>query len=182
MTAQTLIEHYTLDDYRRWKGDWELIQGIPLAMAPSPAIEHQRLSGRIYSQLDAALDACPSCEALFEIDVEFAEDTVVRPDVIAICYTPEGERLTRAPELIFEVVSPSTARRDEQTKFQLYRDEGVTWYVLVYPSATKAKVYRLIDGDYRKIGDFHDEQHCFELSACNVPFEFGRIWRKPDST
>lgn len=179
MTAQTLIEHYTVDDYRQWEGDWELIQGIALAMAPSPTIQHQRLSGRIYSQFDAALGACSSCEALFEIDVEFSDDTVVRPDIIVICYTPEGERLTRAPELIVEVVSPSTARRDEQTKFQLYRDEGVTWYVLVYPAAAKAKVYRLIDGDYRKIGDFHDQLHCFELSACAVPFDFARIWHKP---
>ncbi|MGB5830738.1 MAG: Uma2 family endonuclease, partial [Thiohalocapsa sp.] len=170
---------YTLNDYRQWEGDWELIQGIPLAMALSPAIEHQRVSGQIHYELLAAFDMCPSCEAIFEIDVEFSQDTVVRPDVLAICYTPEGERLTRVPELIFEVLSPSTARRDEQIKFQLYRDEGVTWYVLVYRSSAKAKVNRLIDGDYRKIGDFHDAKHCFHLSACNVPFDFGRIWRKP---
>ena len=62
------------------------------------------------------------------------------------------------------VVPPATARRDELTKFQLYRDEGVSWYVLVYPSAAKAKVYRLVEGDYRKVGDFHDERHTFALS------------------
>lgn len=177
MTAQPLPELYTLEDYRHWEGDWELIRGIALAMAPSPALNHQRLGGRIYSQLVEALEDCPHCEALYEIDIEFAQDTVVRPDVILICYEPEGERLTRAPELIFEVISPATARRDEQTKFQLYREEGVSCYVLVYPSAAKAKVYRLVDGDYRKVGDFHDERYTFVLSRCGIDFDFGRLWR-----
>lgn len=177
MSIRPLIEHYSLDDYRRWEGDWELIHGIPLAMAPSPEIRHQRIGMRIARQLDEAFDHCPSCEALFEIDVEFSEDTVVRPDVIVICFEPAGERITRAPELIVEVVSSSSARRDEHIKFQLYRDEGVTWYVLVYPAAAKAKVYRLVDGEYRKVGDFHDEQHDFELSRCSIAFDFGRLWQ-----
>ncbi len=178
MIPQPLPELYTLEDYRHWEGDWELIHGMPLAMAPSPGLQHQRLGMRIARQLDEALDDCPHCEALFGIDVEFSQDTLVRPDVILICYQPEGERLTRAPDLIFEVISPATARRDEQTKFQLYRDEGVTWYVLVYPAAAKAKVYRLVDGDYRKVGDFYDERQDFELSRCTIAFDFGRLWRE----
>ena len=182
MTAQPLPELYTLDDYRHWEGDWELIHGIPLAMAPSPALQHQRLGMRIARQLDEALDDCPHCEVLYEIDVELAEDTVVRPDVILICFEPKGERLSRAPELIYEVISPATARRDEQTKFQLYREEGVSWYVLVYPSAAKAKVYRLVEGDYRKVGDFHDEHYAFTLSRCTIDFDFGRLWRGRHTT
>jgi Uma2 family endonuclease len=178
MRVRSLIEHYTLDDYRHWEGDWELIHGVPLAMSPSPVIQHQRIAMRIASQLDEALDHCPHCEALFEIDVEFSQDTVVRPDVIVICYKPEGERLNRAPELVFEVISSATARRDEQTKFQLYRDEGVTWYVLVYPASDKAKVYRLIDGDYRKVDDFHDDAYDFDLSRCTLAFDFGRLWHR----
>jgi Uma2 family endonuclease len=96
MEVELPIERYTLDDYRRWEGDWELIQGFPLAMPPSPGLEHQRVSAAIFRQLDEALDHCPKCEALFE----FADDTVVRPDVLVICYSPEGERLTRAPRAI----------------------------------------------------------------------------------
>jgi Uma2 family endonuclease len=172
------VEHFTLDDYRRWKGDWELIDGVALAMAPSPVLEHQRLSGSIYRRLAEALDECSRCEVLFEIDVAFSEDTVVRPDVLVICYEPEGERLTRAPELIFEVVSKTTARRDEETKFRLYRDEGVANYVLVYPQAKKAKAYRLVDGDYRKAGDFYDESHRFVLSNCAFKLDFSGIWPK----
>jgi Uma2 family endonuclease len=90
--------------------------------------------------------------------------------------------LTRAPALIFEVISPKTSRRDEVVKFDLYRAEGVAHYVLVYPDAKKAKVYRLIDGEYRIVGDFHEELHCFELPGCAIDFDFSRIWKRKGAT
>ena len=178
MPVQPVPETYTVQDYLQWKGDWELIDGHPIAMAPSPVFEHQQLSALVFRQLDESLDDCPHCQALFEMDVEFAQDTVVRPDVLVICYHPEGDRLTRAPDLIFEVISPKTARRDEVVKFDLYRTEGVAHYVLVYPDAKKAKVWRLIDGEYRKVADFHDESHRFDLSKCSIDFDFSKLWKR----
>lgn len=178
MSSAAETERYTVEDYRRWEGDWELIHGAPCAMAPSPAFEHQRIGAAILQQLGEALDDCPHCQALYEIDVQFSEDTVVRPDVLAICYEPEGDWLTRAPELIFEVVSKQSSRRDEVTKFELCQGEGVTHYVLVYPDLKKAKVYRLVEGAYRKIGDFSGERHIFELSKCHIDFDFARLWRR----
>jgi hypothetical protein len=56
MPSRPLIEHYSLDDYRHWEGDWELIHGMPLAMGPSPEIRHQRIGMRIARQLDEAFD------------------------------------------------------------------------------------------------------------------------------
>ena len=178
MSTQLALETYTMQDYLQWAGDWELIYGQPLAMAPSPGLTHQTLSMMIARQLDEALDDCPRCQALFEIDVEFSVDTVVRPDVLVICYQPEGDRLTRAPSLIFEVLSSKTARRDEVVKFELYRTEGVENYVLIYPESKTARVYRLIEGEYRIAGDFHDEQYRFELQGCIIDFDFSRIWKR----
>lgn len=178
MAKRAYSEHYTVEDYRLWEGDWELIGGVPYAMAPSPAFVHQEVAGAIHGQLYEALETCPHCHALFEIDVEFSEDTVVRPDVLVICYEPEGDRLTRAPDLVFEVVSPKTARRDEVGKFDLYRAEGVAFYVLVYPEAKKAKVYRRMEGEYRKMGDFHDETYHFDLSKCAIEIDFSRLWKR----
>ena len=176
MGPPTLLEAYNVQDYDQWEGDWELIQGQPLAMTPSPGIVHQRLVAAIFRQMDSGLQGCPDCEALFEIDVELAEDTVVRPDVVVICHPAHGQRLTRAPELIFEVVSPRTARRDEVIKHELYQREGVTYYILVYPEMQKAKAYRLVRGTYRKIEDFQDQSLSFELSKCRIDFDFSRIW------
>ena len=125
-----IIERYTVADYRQWEGDWELIDGIAYAMAPSPLYSHQVVGAAIFRMLDQALQECPHCRVLYGIDVQFSEETVVRPDLIVICFEPQGEWITRAPELIVEIVSPKTARRDEVTKFQLYAAEGVHWYLL----------------------------------------------------
>lgn len=51
-------------------------------------------------------------------------------------------------------------------------------YVLVYPESRKAKVYRLIEGDYRKVADFSGETHRFDLSKCSIEFDFSRLWRR----
>jgi len=178
MSNPAIAERYTAADYRRWEGDWELIDGVAYAMAPSPVVVHQDVSMRISLALGEALKDCPHCRALYEIDVQFSDDTVVRPDVLVICHEPEGDWITRAPELVFEIISPKTARRDEVTKFQLYRDEGIAWYVIVYPDARKAKVWHLIDGEYRKVGDFHDETQHIALSKCTIDLDFSRLWRR----
>ncbi len=169
-------EKYTIEDYRMWEGDWELIRGEAFSMSPSPNYIHQRISGKIFRQLDEKLENCKHCHAVFETDIEFAEDIVVRPDCMVICYEP-GDRLARAPELVFEVISKSSAKRDEILKFDLYQSEAVKYYVIVYPEHRKAKLYQLVDFKYQKQGDFTDEHFNFELSQCAFNFDFGYIWR-----
>jgi len=46
------LPHYTYEDYSNWEGRWELIQGIPYAMSPSPSYTHQRISQKIARLLD----------------------------------------------------------------------------------------------------------------------------------
>lgn len=177
MSTLAYNEKYTYNDYLEWEGEWELIYGDAYAMAPSPAYSHQYISGKIYRQLDEKLENCNKCSAVIEMDWNVSSDTVVRPDSMVVCYEPD-ERLTKRPELIFEVISPSTSKRDEILKFDLYQNEGVPCYILVYPDSRKAKVYQLIDFKYRKIGDFSDEVYRFETAECTIEFDFGFIWRK----
>ncbi len=177
MSNLAYSEKYTVKDYNSWDGDWELIYGDAYAMAPSPSYGHQFVSGKIYRQLDEKLDTCKKCHTIFEIDLHISNDTVVRPDCMVICYEPD-EKLTKTPEIIFEIVSKSTAKRDEILKFNLYQDEGVKYYIIVYPEEKKAKVYQLIDFSYKKIGDFSDEVYTFEVKDCKIEFDFNFIWRK----
>ena len=170
-------EYYNKNDYDKWDGDWELIYGSPYAMAPSPMFGHQFVNGKIYRQLDESLDNCSSCYALFETDVEFSDDTILKPDSMIICYEPQ-ERLNKSPEIVFEVISKSTAKRDEQLKFEVYQSEGVKYYILVYPSGKKAKVYSLHEGKYIKVGDFSEEKYTFDLKDCSIDFDFNFIWKK----
>ncbi len=170
------VEHYSIDDYALWEGDWELIDGMPYAMAPSPMVTHQSINMKISRQLDEELEECPDCQALFEIDWEVCSDTVVRPDSLVICYEPD-EKLTKKPEIIFEVASPSTVTKDEKVKIEIYEREGVKYYVIVYPDTKVAKAYELKDGRYIKKGDFSDERTIFTLPTCDIEFDFSKIWR-----
>jgi Uma2 family endonuclease len=171
------IEHYKVEDYNLWKGDWELIEGKPYAMAPSPMVTHQSVNMKISRQLDELLDECEECQPFFEIDWIVSSDTVLRPDTLVICYEPD-EKLTKKPEIIFEVASPSTVSKDERVKFEIYEREGVKYYIIVYPEDKVAKAYELKDGRYIKMGDFSDEKTLFELSVCDLAFDFSKIWRK----
>ena len=177
MFAQTYTETYTVEEREHWQDEWELIYGSPYAMAPSPLVTHQTINMKIARQLDEQLDNCPKCQALFEIDWEISSDTVVKPDTLVICYEPD-EKITKKPELIFEIASKSTIKRDETLKFELYEQEGVAFYVIVYPDREFAKLYQLKEGRYQKVDDFSDEPYIFELKECKINFDFSKIWRK----
>ncbi|MGQ9659660.1 MAG: hypothetical protein ACUVQI_06185 [Thermochromatium sp.] len=82
MHAQSAIEYHSVEDHRRWEGDWDLIGGIPLAISPSPVIEHQRLGARILRRLAEAL-----VTALYKIDVEFSPNWREKPPAKAVGYT-----------------------------------------------------------------------------------------------
>jgi Uma2 family endonuclease len=167
--------HYTVKDYESWKGDWELIYGAPYAMSPSPGVTHQRIEKKILILVENQLSKCDKCEAFVELDWYCLDDSVVRPDVLVACHH-EGEKLTKTPELIVEIVSASSAQRDENLKFELYQKEAVKNYILVYPELKKAKVYRWVDGQYQKVGDFFQETCDFSILNCGVKLDFSKIW------
>ncbi len=180
MEALHYDEHYTKNDYRRWDGDWELICGHPYAMSPAPTTTHQSVSLQIAMQLYRAIEdrGCAGCSVFQDVDYEVSEDTIVRPDIVVIC-KPVEEVVNKAPEIIFEIVSPSTGRRDETIKFELYQREGVKYYGLVYPEGRVAKLYRINDeGRYIKVGDFDHETVAMETKKCRFDFDFSKIWPK----
>lgn len=178
MGALTLEElpHYTYDEYVHWEGRWEIIYGIAYNMSPAPMYEHQRISNNIAWQLNEKLNDCQECKAVLPMDWKIDEDTVVQPDNMVICYTPETPYLTKAPKLIFEIVSKSSYKKDTVTKYGIYGQEGVPVYVLIFPEDKLAKVYHLVEGRYVKLGDYSKESANLDFSECSMDFDFGRIW------
>ena len=174
--------HYTYDDYKQWEGRWELINGIAYAMSPAPNLTHQSVSNRIAWALQTALlkHGCQKCQALLPVDWRIDDDTVLQPDNLVVCHPISGNFLTRAPVLIFEVLSKSTALKDQNLKFKLYEREGVKYYVLVDAENQVAKIYHLHEGRYIKLADVVDESVDFDLGECRIAFEFAKIW--PDNT
>jgi len=171
------IPRYSISDYKHWEDAWELIYGYPYAMAPSPIVTHQSVSMNLSIELNNQLKDCKKCQVLYEIDWEISNDTIVRPDNIVICYEPD-EKINKKPEMIFEITSPSTVKKDEGLKFELYEREGVKYYTIVYSDKNVAKSYILKDGRYIKLGDYSDEKAVFQLDECEVEVDFSNIWRK----
>ena len=169
--------NYTYGDYKEWKGDWELIYGIPYAMAPAPMIKHQAVSNKIAWQLQNVLKECANCQALLPINWKIDDATVVQPDNLVICHKPLNEAyIKKAPKIIFEILSKSTATKDRNLKYDLYEQEGVEYYIIVDPKEEIAKVYRLQYGRYIKVCDADEDSVKFELKECSFDFDFSEIW------
>ena len=173
------FEHYSYDDYKNWEGDWELIDGIPYAMSPSPVKKHQQLAKNIVIALNEAIDEdCPFCEVLYEMDYKVDEDTVLRPDVVLTCGETNEEYLVKTPEIVVEVISKNTAKRDEEYKFKIYEAEQVKYYILIYPDDLIAKVYKLENRKFYLEGKFDTETYKFENTTCKVEVDFKKVFKK----
>ncbi len=173
--ALKYLPRYTIKDYLKWEGDWELIEGVPYALA-SPSFKHQRIVVKIVRYLDEVLEKeCPDCVVGIDTDYIVSDDTVLRPDVYVTCEEVE-DRLLKPPKVVFEVISSSTREKDEKLKRELYEREGVPYLVLVYPDLKKAKIYKLTDKGYKKVFDAVRDKFTFELGGCEVELDFSKIW------
>jgi len=177
MGAVQVIETYTYEDYKLWKGDWELIYGLPLAMSPSPMRDHQRIGAALSSALFNEVQDCKDCEVVYELDYLIDSENVLRPDIALIC-SEESDYITKAPKIIVEILSPSTARRDEKAKFEIYEKEKVLYYILVYPKTLNAKIYKIENNIYQKQGDFTKEKYLFDELKCKVEVDFKEVFKK----
>ena len=147
------IPHYTYKDYEMWEGDWELIRGIPYAMAPAPDWKHQNTGGEFVYKFKSAFNSHPSgcgCLVLYECDWMITNDTIVRPDVMIVCEPIEGKYPVNPPALILEILSPSTVLKDRNTKFNLYQAYGVKYYLIANIEKKELELYMLTDNVYKQ--------------------------------
>jgi Uma2 family endonuclease len=172
------IDYYTYSDYVHWEGKWELIYGSAYAMSPSPMINHQAIANMFAFEFTSSIKDCQRCLVLSEEDWRVDDATVLKPDVVLICDEPHDAYITKAPEIIVEVVSQRSSRRDEKFKFEIYEKEKVKYYILAYPDDLKAKIYRLVGDRYTKEGDFSKELYEFENTTCKVSANFENIFKK----
>ena len=152
---------YTLADALTWDEHEciELIDGAPVMMAP-PSRAHQEISGALFAQLHNYLEgkkcrvyAAPFAVRLFERPGDRPEgvDTLVEPDLSMVCDTDKLDDIgcKGAPDLIIEILSPSTQRHDRLTKYNLYERAGVPEYWIVSPDERTVQVSVLTGGRYR---------------------------------
>lgn len=146
----------------------ELIDGA-FVMQASPSSEHQQISAALMAQLYNYLEgkqckvfAAPFDVRLFESkdDEPKDVDTVVVPDISVICDKNKIDEkgCKGAPDMIIEILSPSTQRQDRFAKLRLYQAAGVKEYWLVDPVSKVVQVMTLQDGRYEltEVGEAHD--------------------------
>jgi Uma2 family endonuclease len=144
------LDQFPNDGKRR-----EIIGGI-LHVSPAPLKEHQRVLRRLTILFDAAAEAADAGEVFFAPeDVRFGEHDQVQPDLIFFRKDRldiyEGNTVHGAPDLILEVLSPSTRAYDEREKAELYAREGVTEYWITDLAIPALRPQLLVDGVYAPI-------------------------------
>jgi Uma2 family endonuclease len=148
-------KYYTYDDYITWGDDvrYELVFGEPRALA-APLVRHQVILGELHLQLGNYLKG-KSCKVFVSpIDVRIFiddDDTIYQPDLIVVCDKSkiiDGKSFKGAPEIVIEILSPSTALIDKLEKYHNYLKAGVQEYWIVDPDIKTINVFILEDGRY----------------------------------
>jgi Uma2 family endonuclease len=157
------IPRYTYADYALWEGDWELIDGHPYAMAPSPFGPHQAIVVEFTSAILLQLKKkkC-KCQVFGDLDWIIDDENIVRPDVMIVCGEKIQKHLQYTPAWALEILSASTAFRDQIIKKELYAEQGVKYYLIADPNKRTILVFELTNGEYqiKADGSFALTDHC----------------------
>ena len=155
-------QYFTYAEYKHWPDDkrWEIIDGEAYDMSPAPGMTHQRISREFSKQICNFLDEnqCEVFIAPFDVflhqpnESEDQISTIVQPDISIICDNSKlsEKGCTGAPDVIIEIISPSSGARDQIIKMNLYEKYGVKEYWIVHPTDRIVRKYILNNNTYNK--------------------------------
>ncbi len=131
----------------------ELLDGEIVALG-APSELHQTIAGRLFSSLDGhTIKNNGKCKVLISpFEVVLDDDNVVQPDLLVVCDRSklDGKRANGAPDLVIEILSESSRKRDLVDKYVLYANSGVREYWIIDPSEERTIVY--LFGETIRIG------------------------------
>ncbi len=133
---------------------FQLIQG-KLIFMPSPYYIHQKVLMRLASKLDTHVENNELGEVLpAPMDVHFDEKNVYQPDVLFVSVARKniiGNFIEGAPDLVVEILSKSTAQKDEKEKMKIYGKYDVVEYWMIHPTDQWVKVYENQSGEMKEV-------------------------------
>jgi len=165
MSTLHAVGRYSYDDYKSLSNAtdkrYELLDG-DLLVVPSPTTTHQRVLGNLYLLLAQHVNANNLGQVLFApVDVVFGEGArrdVAQPDMLYVSHANKGVftegEVRGAPDLVVEILSPSTGLLDKGYKKVLYGRYKVSEYWLVDPQSQTIEVFALTEQGYRTAGMF----------------------------
>ena len=146
---------YTYADYIKWDDDVrrELIDGVPYLMA-GPNRQHQKVLGILHALFFTFLKG-KSCEVYLtpfdvRLNADTFDDTVVQPDIMIVCDHTilDDAGIKGVPDMVVEILSPSTARYDKTLKFKTYLRAGIREYWIIDPKEETLAIHIFKDGNY----------------------------------
>lgn len=160
---------YTYAQYLTWMFSErvELIKGKLFKMSPAPSRRHQKVSGKMTYIIQTHLlnKRCEIYAAPFDVRFPVGEGddktyTVVQPDICVVCDKSklDDRGCVGAPDLIVEIISPGSSKKDVKDKFALYEENGVKEYWIVSPETKLVDVFLLDNkGKYQFIKKYTEE-------------------------
>ena len=175
---------YTYADYLTWTDDkrWEIVDGVSYAMA-SPSVRHQGVSIRLTVTLDRFFRGKPCRLFAAPLDVVLSEDTVVQPDLLVVCDPKKitGSCIRGVPDLVIEILSPSSASNDRLLKFKKYADAGVKEYWLVSPELALIEIFTLDGGSFRLHDGFMQQERLQSALFDELAFDMADVFEPPEA-
>ena len=160
--SKKVDKYFTYADYLTWPDEerWEIIEGVPFGMS-APSDIHQKVLRELLTEFNIYLrgKTCQIFSSPFDISLPQAQSdeddkiyTVVQPDLVVVC---DNNKISRkgckgAPDIVIEILSPSTASKDCIKKRELYEKHRVKQYWIIDPEEKELFVFKLTkDFTYR---------------------------------
>jgi Uma2 family endonuclease len=165
------------DDGKRY----EVIDG-ELYMTTAPDLDHQRPSGNLFGFIWSYLRVHPVGEIYSApVGLILDDENGLQPDLVYVSQERAGiltRRVIRGtPDLVVEVLSPSTAARDRGVKLRRYAAAGVPHYWLVEPATRTLEAYRLGEGGYILAGTFGPGDTFRPALFPGLEIPIAQLWR-----
>lgn len=175
---------YTVEDYLLLEegAPFQLIEN-ELIMSPSPNPEHQLISMRLSQIMMNYLESINDNGFLVAapMDIYLDEDNAFQPDVIYIKAERKAElvkdHIYGAPDMVIEILSPSTAYYDLRQKKDIYEKHGVKEYIIIDPIKESAESYTLENGIYQLKQKAVKPQQLPSLIIDGFSFDLGKLFR-----
>lgn len=174
---------YTWDDYLKWPEDQrcEVIDGEAYAMSPTPGTRHQIIVHGLDRQLGNFFHGRRCRVFPAPMALRLSDSDAVEPDLMVVC---DEEQITRShidgpPDLVIEILSPSSVFHDRIRKLNLYLRGRVKEYWLVTPFPSSVEIF-LLDGDaYRLHATFAKQDTLVSPSFPGLAIDLSDVFDFP---
>jgi len=178
---------WTYDDFLRLPDDgvrYEVIQGV-LYMTNAPDPEHQYAVVKITTTLDVFVSA-HQAGVVYAAPIEVHLPGIAQPVQPDICFIRQERRsivgrkfIEGVPDLMVEVLSPSTARTDRRVKFDAYERAGAREYWIANPKTRTVEVYTLTPEGYDLHGEFGPGEYVTSPVLPDLKFLAESVFSQP---